>query len=262
MIRLIKVGGSCISSAEDTLREILVEFPQEKTIIVHGYSHTLRSILTNCGVSRRTFVSASGTPSQLTGETELFASILAAKLDNERLCGIVNRVGKCAHGILGHQGLMTGNRKKRIRYYDGATLKTVSDDRSGRFAGVHTGVLQQRLADCDVLVVGAILLGADHEPLVADADAVTSGLATALGVSNYLLLSDIPGLLVDGTVVPEVPKSKLPEYLRYVSGGMVKKLRYIEEALSNHVNEVVLRSAKASPNTQGTRFYADTNRCG
>jgi len=257
MLTLLKIGGSCLGEANDALSANLAIRGDGKTIIVHGYSRTLRSLLEHAGVSRYRFMSASGTPSHLTGEAELYASLLAAKLDNERLSSAVQLCGLRAHGVLGHDRLLIGARKQRVRFYEGTVLKTVTDDHSGRFIGVDREALDHILASCDVLVVGALLLDPQDGPVVADADAVAAGLAVALGLSRYVVFSDVPGFAVSGTVVGEIPRSRIGYYATHATGGMVKKLRYIEQALANRVDEVYLCSTKTLPDSYGTRFYAD-----
>jgi acetylglutamate kinase len=99
----------------------------------------------------------------------------------------------------------------------------------------------------------ASLLAAGRTPVLAslgddghgallnlNADDVASAVAVALHADDLLLLSDTPGLLLDGEVVRTLDVSGLNRALEHpeVSGGMVPKLRGARAALAAGVKRV------------------------
>ncbi|MGL4820560.1 MAG: acetylglutamate kinase, partial [Bacilli bacterium] len=79
-----------------------------------------------------------------------------------------------------------------------------------------------------------------------------AGVASALGVSRMLFVTDVPGILHDGELV----KFTSPEHIQslvengVIYGGMIPKVRAAEACLQSGVSEVAIVSGHRS-------FYDD-----
>jgi acetylglutamate kinase len=83
-----------------------------------------------------------------------------------------------------------------------------------------------------------------------NADELAASLAGALRAHTLILLSDTPGLRLDGVVVPTLAASELEETLRRrdVSDGMVAKLHAAGKAIAQGVAQVRI-AAWSGPGT-------------
>ena len=255
---LVKVGGSCIAKGVERVAAKVAAIGG-KVVVIHGYSIRAREILAGVGVARREFVSSSGVHSHFTGDAELGAALLAASVEGVRLRDASAANGRAATAVLGHRGLLGGERKRALRYYVGKDLRVHRDDLSGKIAAVDLARVAERLATSDVLVVGALLSDPAAGPRVCEADAVASSFARAAELASYDIYSDVDGFVVDGAVLPEVSLARLEQLRAAATGGMSKKLRYIAEALEGGVRRVHLTNglADGGASEKGTAFTCD-----
>jgi acetylglutamate kinase len=102
---------------------------------------------------------------------------------------------------------------------------------------VDAGLLALLLAQGRTPVLASIAATAAGELLNLNADDVAAALAIALRADDLVLLSDTPGLLLDGEVVPQLHVRDLEATLARpdVGGGMVPKLRSAGAALAGGV---------------------------
>jgi acetylglutamate kinase len=80
--------------------------------------------------------------------------------------------------------------------------------------------LRDVIAAGDVPVIAPLAQG----PLNVNADDAAAVLAVALGAERIVFVSDVPGVLVDGAVVPEFSARDLVELDTELSGGILPKL--------------------------------------
>jgi acetylglutamate kinase len=62
-------------------------------------------------------------------------------------------------------------------------------------------------------------------PLNVNADDAAAVLAVALGADRLVFVSDVPGVLVDGEVVPQLSERELDGLNGHLSGGILPKLQ-------------------------------------
>jgi len=154
---------------------------------------------------------------------EVVAAVLAG-LANKRLVAALRARGVDAVGLAA---------------VDGGVLRVVPHARAsvlgavGEVAGADPSLLVSLLAQGRTPVLAS--LGAHAgELLNVNADDAASAVAAALGASELVLLSDAPGLKLDGAVVPVLPASQVEAALARpeVEGGMRPKLRAAAAALA------------------------------
>jgi len=116
-------------------------------------------------------------------------------------------------------------------------LDAQSDDVDLGFVGeiveVVPSALRKALEDGVIPVVAPIGIGPNGYPHNLNADTAAGSLAGALGAEAFVLLSDVPGLLVAGEPVQNVSLSEL-DALREsggITGGMLPKVAACETAV-------------------------------
>lgn len=160
------------------------------------------------------------------------ATAVLAGLANKRLVAALRAAGVDAVGLSAADGGIAD----AVPHPDAARLGAV-----GAVAGVRAGLLAALVSEGRVPVLASI--GAcDGALLNLNADDLAASLAGALGAPAFVLLSDAPGVVLDGAVAPELDADALDRALASgdVSGGMVAKLRAVRGALAAGARSAVI----------------------
>ena len=257
-LTLIKAGGSCLESNLDNVAAKCLSLSQNKTLVVLGYSRLLRGICKNYQINRPSFISASGIESAFTNELVLSASLIACcfQLEMFRTALLKIKPELRIRTIVGADGLFYGSRKKNLKVKRGDKVFLFNDDRSGKINRVDKEFLIKEFTEADLVLVGPLLRGDNQELLVCDGDAASAHLAVELDLQNYTILSDIDGLVANGKVIDDVYLVDIAKLKSSASGGMTKKLYYVEWALRHGVREVCLSNGTIISGSSQTRFLA------
>src|SRR5690606_8913072 len=99
--------------------------------------------------------------------------------------------------------------------------------RTGEIEGVRTDLILTLLRAGLTPVISPVSRGPDGGALNVNADDAAAAVAAALGARRFELVSNVPGVLKDGTALRVVTTSDLDALIRdgVASGGMVPKLR-------------------------------------
>lgn len=114
----------------------------------------------------------------------------------------------------------------------------------GRIIEVNTGLVEGLQSQGYVPVVAPIARGIDGKTYNVNADLAASALATALGASKLVYLTDVEGLYRDlgdeGSLISRITVSELAELIEggSVSAGMLPKLRSAVSAIDGGVGQV------------------------
>jgi acetylglutamate kinase len=188
------------------------------TVIVHGGGAEVSAWCARLGIAPRF---ADGLRVTDPDTLEVAVAVLAG-LANRRLVAALRAGGVDAVGLAALDGVATVE-----PHADAARLGAV-----GRVTGVAPERLRALLEHGQTPVLASI--GAcGTELLNLNADDLAAALAAALGAEALVLLSDTPGLVLDGAVVPELEPASLDAALAdpRVTGGMRPKLRAAREAV-------------------------------
>jgi len=244
---LLKVGGSCLAERTGATAAAL-PLPPGRLLVVHGYSARLAAVRAAFSVAERPYTSPSGVASRFSDEGDVAAARLAAFLDARDLAAALAARGVAVTTLAGDRGALAGERKTRLRYRDGRTVRLARDDLSGKLTGVDRGRLDAAWGDARVLVLSPFLASGDG-PLVCDADHAAAGVAVACGLAELTLVSDSGAFRVDGHAVAEVTAAEIAPLLAHASGGMSKKLHAVRRALEGGVRRVLLRAPDGGAGT-------------
>jgi acetylglutamate kinase len=107
---------------------------------------------------------------------------------------------------------------------------------------VDRTVLDALLSTSVLPLLGSIAIGSDGRLFNVNADSVAAAVAAAYAPSSLVFLTDVEGVLAEGSVVEELTAARCQAMLAssVVTGGMRPKLHSALNALDHGVEEVVI----------------------
>lgn len=231
---VLKLGGraleapgalaECAAALHDLAR---AGEPAPATLVVHGGGAEVSTWCTRAGLTPR-FVDGLRVTDPATLE---IATAVLAGLSNKRLVALLRAHGLDAVGL----AALDGGIARVRRHPDTATLGEV-----GEIVSIDPSLLAQLLAAGRVPVLASLGDDGAGALLNLNADDVAAALAAALPARELVLLSDTPGLMLEGTLVRTLDEPELARVLAHaeVTGGMRPKLRAAQTALAAGVQRV------------------------
>ncbi|OGS48897.1 MAG: acetylglutamate kinase [Euryarchaeota archaeon RBG_16_68_13] len=220
-------------------------------VVVHGGSTAVDELAAQLGRPARVLTSPSGFTSRHTDGfmIDVVSMAMAGRL-NVNLVSALQAAGIPAIGLSGVDGrLVVGRRKAAIRAVEGGKVKVIRDDRSGTVDSVNAALLTNLLSRGLLPVLSPpILDGVEGIPLNADADRIAARVATSMSAEALILLTNVPGLLLDSndssSLRTAVSREELPATISASSAGMKKKLLAAQEALDGGVRRVIIADSR------------------
>jgi len=234
---IIKLGGRALEApgAAHELAADLAAVPGA-SLLIHGGGAEVTEWCEKLGIAPRFLDGLRVTdPATL----EVAVAVLSG-LANKRLVATLRAAGVDAVGL----AAMDGGTVEAARHADAARLGAV-----GRVVSVRPQLLETLLAQGRMPVLASI--GADGEQMLnINADDLASGIAAALGAKALVLLSDTPGLKLDGRIVSRLAAHEVAAALAHpdVKDGMRPKLHAAAAAIEAGAQRVVI-GAWAGPGT-------------
>jgi acetylglutamate kinase len=225
---VVKVGGGALAGgALEDLPEVLES--GRRVALVHGGGPRLSRMLDSLGIATRFREGMRVTDA----ETLEVAEMVLAGSVNKALSRELSTLGIPAAGLSGT---------------DGPTLlvePVAGLGRVGKVTRVKPGLVHAIWAGGFVPVVAPLGLGPEGAYNV-NADAAAAALAVALGASHLLLLTDVDGLLKDGSPVGILAPDECEDYVAsgLAAGGMVPKLRAAAEAAWGGVEARIINGSR------------------
>eukprot|EP00440_Ansanella_granifera_P035100 gb/GFBE01038072.1/.p1 GENE.gb/GFBE01038072.1/~~gb/GFBE01038072.1/.p1 ORF type:complete len:383 (+),score=80.29 gb/GFBE01038072.1/:1-1149(+) len=228
-IVVIKYGGAAmVKSPERTIRDVaLLKALGLKPVLVHGGGPEINSWLAKVGIEPK-FVRGLRVTDAAT--MEVVAMVLMGKVNK----GIVATMGAAGVQAVGLGGV------------DGGLLQAKkTDDEELGFVGEVTGVKPDALlAALDagmVPVVATVAADAEGNFLNVNADIAAAAIAGALDAEEFVLMTDVPGLLRDvkdpSSLISEVDETGAQRLIEegIVAGGMIPKVTCCLSAIKDGV---------------------------
>ena len=197
---VVKVGGAIASSTAEQILDLAT--PCFEVVVVHGAGPQISAEMKRRGLPVE-FVAGRRvtTPAALEVVRESFAAVNAALCD---------AIGPRAAPLFGDEIGLVARHVPELGF--------VGDPLPCRPAAIEAA-----LAQGSIPVVAPLAVG----PLNVNADEAASALAIGLGAEKILFLTDVPGLLLEGLVVPSIEAGDAETLLDAgeLEGGIVPKLR-------------------------------------
>ena len=241
-IVVVKYGGNAMIS--DELQDAFaadiayLRYVGVKPVVVHGGGPQISSMLDRLAI-----------PSEFKGgyrvtSTEAISvvrMVLTGQI-NPQLVAKINAHGPVATGLSGEDaGLFTGRRR-------GVVIGGVEHDlgRVGDVVAVDPQPVLDQLEADRIPVVSSIAPDLDHpgQSLNVNADAAAAALATALGATKLVILTDVPGLYADwpnrDSLVSRLTTSELRTLLPALESGMIPKMQACLDAVESGVHTAAI----------------------
>ncbi len=273
---VIKVGGGVGVDLDAVTADIAYLVAQgQQIVLVHGTSAAADALAEQAGVLVRQLQSPSGHVSRYTNPEMLALYVAAAAGQvNKGLVSQLQSLDCNAVGLSGVDGrLLQAQRKAAIRAVENGRQRVVRDDYTGKLQAANGDLLRLLLNAGYTPVIAPIALSEESEPLNVDGDRAAALVASTLGASTLIILSNVPGLLADfpdeDSLMRHIPPAQIERAMGIAQGRMKKKVLAAEEALTNGVSQIILADSRQSNPIQaalngvgtwiGEEFYVNHN---
>lgn len=247
MLVTVKLGGSTLQSAlsGDLVHDLGERLTKDKTVLVHGGGKEVTDIATALNKPQKFIVSPGGFRSRYTDKdtAEIYTMVMSGKI-NKRLVLTLQSHGIPAVGLSGLDGLLLqAERKKNLIVVDNEGRKRVIDGGyTGKICKVNATLLTLLMNNGYLPVVAPVAVSEKFEPLNIDGDRAASHIAGSLKADRLVLLTDVPGVTLDGKLVSQMSISQAKDMLHKAGPGMITKIYAAMEALEMGIGEVVVCS--------------------
>jgi acetylglutamate kinase len=230
-ITLLKIGGAELQAGGpiESLTAAAAPLARERRlVIVHGGGSDIAALQQRLGLTPR-FVEGL----RVTDDESLWAAemVLSGSV-NKRLVAHLVQARVRALGLSGvDAGLLYATKMN----HPAGDLGHV-----GEIQYVNVACLQDLLRLGFTPVVSPISLGCDGRTFNVNADHAALAVAAALKVSEMIMLTNVPGVILDGAVVVELRRADAEAQIASgaISGGMIPKVRSALEAVAAGVARV------------------------
>ena len=241
---VVKVGGSAgIDRAAVATDVAAVVAGGERIVLVHGASAETDALATTLGHPAHTVVSPSGQQSRRTDRRtlEIFA-MAALGVETFAYVELLRRAGGNGVGLFG----VLGGPRKNVRAVEDGRTVLLRDDYTGKVEQVDGETLRSLLDRGRIPVLPPLALSPEGEGLNIDGDRAAAAVASALGASALVILTNVPGLLrsIDDPA-SLVTTASLDEADELAQGRMKKKTMAAREAIAGGVERVLIASGRA-----------------
>ncbi|MGL5766608.1 MAG: acetylglutamate kinase, partial [Sarcina sp.] len=185
---VVKYGGNAMKNK--TLKEavikdiVLMSCVGIKVVLVHGGGPDIDNFLNKIG-KKCEFINGLRYTDEET--MEVVQMVLAGKV-NKELVSLINSNGGSAIGLCGIDGGMIKCTKKNTKIDLGFV---------GSVESVNSKVLKDSLENNYISVVATVAMGDDGNIYNINADTVAAKIASAINAEKLILLTDVPGILLD-----------------------------------------------------------------
>jgi acetylglutamate kinase len=229
---VIKYGGAAM--VDDDLKET---FAQDVTLlkkigvkvaIVHGGGKEVTDIAGRLGITSRFVDGQRYTDAEM---MEVVQMVLAGKTNKD----IVVRINQHDGDAVGLCGIDANVLRVEKFQENGRDLGLV-----GKITGVNTDYLNLLLTNGIMPVIAPVGVDDRWQVYNINADLAAGALAAALQAEKLVYLSDVEGVMVDGTLVHSMKEHEAEELIDsgVISNGMIPKIRSAFDALDANVNKV------------------------
>ena len=242
---VIKFGGHAMgeqASIEAFSSDIvLLRQVGAKPVVVHGGGPQIGSMLERLKMESNFIDGLRVTDQQTISIVEM---VLAGAI-NKSLVASIASSGGMAVGISGKDGNLIKAKKltHKTRDSDSAIENLVDLGYVGIPQKVDTKVLDALIGSGMIPVVAPLGLGVDGKTYNINADTAAGSIASALGASRLIMLTDVEGVLdASGKLIPRLSIGQARQLISsgIINGGMIPKVETCIEAVNSGAGAAVI----------------------
>ena len=236
---VVKYGGNAMIN--DGLKEavitdlVLLSCVGINVVLVHGGGPEITDMLKRVGIASK-FINGLRYTDDDT--IEIVQMVLAGKTNKDLVSRIENIGGK-AVGLCGLDGGMI----KAVKHNDGEN----DYGNVGDITDIDISIIRDNLDKAYIPVVSTIAMGTDGTPVYnINADTAAAKIAIALKAQNFILLTDVQGVMRDpkdeDTLIPVIKLDEVEELTSsgVISGGMIPKVQCCVDAIEGGVGHTCI----------------------
>ncbi|MBN1572637.1 MAG: acetylglutamate kinase [Deltaproteobacteria bacterium] len=244
---VIKYGGHAM--VDEGLKKdfarvvILMKYIGINPVIVHGGGPQIGKVLKQFG-KESTFVNGMRVTDRET--MDVVEMVLVGRV-NQEIVGLINGQGGNAVGLSGKDANLIRGRKLVLKekprdadQKNGALPPEIIDlGRVGEVTAVNTGVLATLDRENFIPVIAPVAADENGETLNINADLVAGTVAEELKAEKLILLTDVEGVIVNGSLVSSITAKEASEMIDKgeITGGMIPKVECCISALEKGVKK-------------------------
>lgn len=225
---VIKLGGSMLEGLNEEFFANFKKLQAEghEIIIVHGGGPAINKSLADHGVTSTTINGFRVTSEEA---VDIVQCTLVGKV-NPSLVLQLNQNGIAALGMSGYDGNLL-----ECDFLDKGVYGFV-----GEIKKVNTAILDIQLVNGITPVISCIGCLPDSTPLNINADTVASKIALAIKAECLLLVTDTPGIKINGEIQEVVQTSSINKWIESedIYGGMIPKVNAAMDCLMEGISSV------------------------
>ncbi|ABW68298.1 acetylglutamate kinase [Desulfosudis oleivorans] len=249
MTIVIKYGGHAMVDEQlknDFARDItLLKFIGIHPVVVHGGGPQINRVLEQMGI-KTSFVRGMRFTDAAT--MDVVEMVLGGKV-NKDIVAQINRHGGRAIGLSGKDGGLISARKLTILgdKKGDAPPEIIDPGLVGDVTRIDPDIITTLASQGFIPVIAPVGVGENGETYNINADLVASKVASALGATRLILLTDVDGVLDSGgNLISSIDAGAIGEMIGNgtVSGGMIPKIEYALDAIYNGIEKVQIINGK------------------
>lgn len=226
---LIKIGGRAatqLDTLETLVKEISALSKDFDILMVHGGGAEVSKVTEVFGLEPR-FID--GVRQTSPAEMDIVEMVLAGKM-NKMLVRMFEANKHKAAGICGADGASF------------VSQALAGDTRTGKVVHVDTALIKLLFSGGYTPVMASTSMDKKGDALNINADEAALHIAMALKVDHLIYFSDIPGVLKDSEVIPQLNEKIIEDEIAagVIAGGMIPKVRSAIEGLKGGVKAVII----------------------
>ncbi len=243
---VVKVGGASGINYDHVLQDIV---NYKDVVLIHGGSDELNNISLKLGKPPLIITSESGHVSRRTDKEtlEIFNMVYCGKM-NKMIVEKLQKLGINAIGLSGIDGKLMIGKRKNITIVENGKKKILRDDYTGKVEYVNVDLLKLLISNGYLPVLTPPALSYEQEAINVDGDRASAVIASSLNADVLIILSNIPGLLMnvndESSLIKEITKEDSEKAMLFAQGRMKKKVLGAFEALENGVDKVIFSDAR------------------
>jgi len=254
-MRVLKIGGNELDEPGflERLASLVARWVNEQgtaVIIIHGGGRAIADLQSRLGLSP---VKVDGLRVTDAASLEVAQMVLSGQT-NKQIVRALLAAGVDAVGLSGVDGGLLRCRRKQ---HPTADLGLV-----GEVTQVRAKLLRQLSTQGLTLVLSPISLGLDGLTYNVNADDAATAVAQALAADSLDLLSNVPGVLHEGTVISALTLRETETLIQtgVIHGGMIPKVQAALDAVKKGVAEARIVNLEGLAENGGTRFFGNGGR--
>jgi acetylglutamate kinase len=242
---VIKYGGHAMADedlAERFARDVvLIKQVGINPVVVHGGGPQIGKMLERLKI-KSSFIDGLRVTDRDT--VEIVEMVLSGSI-NKQIVTTINAAGGNAVGLSGKDGnLIQAEKLRRTHRETDSNIEKILDlGFVGEPTLIRPHVLESFEQSDIIPVIAPIGVGPKGETYNINADTAAGAIATAVGATRFLLLTDVPGVMdASGNVIPELTVSQTRQLIAdgVVNGGMIPKVETCMHAVSGGVDAAVI----------------------